>query len=905
MNRFLFTVLLLVPFLRGFGFADDLERIRERMQTELINPAPADTEIEKLVGTIRSDGSWPGINYEDASRTAFENKTHVTNIRLLSMAYRNQASKWFGKSQIKSVLSLAVNYWLAHDYIAANWHTNEISNPLDWACVLLLMDKELTGEQADGLAKLARRANLDAWGARPGGDRIRIAGIMAQIALWSRDEVAFLKAVQTMAGEIKITSGLGIKPDLGFHHRTDRVTSILAYGTGYAGTFAGWAARLAGTRFSFPDSAIRLLTDYYLDGICKSMVYGWFRAPGIMNRSMAHASSLDPVGPEIPRDLLKASAYRRQELENIVTIRNGGEATIPSFNRFFTHSEYLTHQRPGYFGSVRMFSIRNHNMEYPHNMESLKHHHYADGACFISVSGKEHSDIFPAWDWQKIPGATVVQKPALPDYNQIVKKGKTGFVGAATDGKYGSAAFDFDSPHDPLTARKAWFFFDHEFVCLGAGIQSRSDYPVATTLNQCLLNGTVTVKAVKKTTVLEKGDHILTNVSWIFHDRVAYLFPSPVPVSVSNKTCSGFWQDLVVSPWSKNQPEVKKDIFSAWFDHGLHLRDRSYEYIVVPGIEAGQADQYLKKNKIITLSNTTRMQAVYHQGLNLCEAVFYEPGSLVFGERFKVEVSQPGIYLFETGPEGWRKITVSDPSRNLKSMKIEVAGLFEGYEPMWKATQTGTNSESEIIVILPGGPHAGESVQVVNGSKTKQPDFDLINKSESVSFGKSGRHYVGEKLGGGVVFWVDSSAEHGLIAAESDLNGEYTWRNGPSEKTRHYGDHGDRVTFARGDGIFAGDRNTQVILAELTEDNYAGMFAARACNEYKAGGYGDWYLPSKSELDLLFHMKDKIGGFNSEMYWSSTEYNVGFAWVQNFEGYGGQYSQNKSSAYAVRCIRRF
>jgi chondroitin AC lyase len=33
----------------------------------------------------------------------------------------------------------------------------------------------------------------------------------------------------------------------------------------------------------------------------------------------------------------------------------------------------------------------------------------------------------------------------------------------------------FKSVHDPLKAHKAWFFFDNEYVCLGAGINSDAD----------------------------------------------------------------------------------------------------------------------------------------------------------------------------------------------------------------------------------------------------------------------------------------------------------------------------------------------------------------------------------------------------------------------------------------------
>jgi chondroitin AC lyase len=41
------------------------------------------------------------------------------------------------------------------------------------------------------------------------------------------------------------------------------------------------------------------------------------------------------------------------------------------------------------------------------------------------------------------PGTTVVQKPVLPHWNQIVKKGLSEFVGGVSNGSYGAATFDF------------------------------------------------------------------------------------------------------------------------------------------------------------------------------------------------------------------------------------------------------------------------------------------------------------------------------------------------------------------------------------------------------------------------------------------------------------------------------
>ena len=54
--------------------------------------------------------------------------------------------------------------------------------------------------------------------------------------------------------------------------------------------------------------------------------------------------------------------------------------------------------------------------------------------------------------------------------------------------------------------------------------------------------------------------------------------------------------------------------------------------------------------------------------------------------------------------------------------------------------------------------------------------------------------------------------------------------------------------------------------------------AKRECKELGKG----WRLPTKDELDKMYNNKDLIGNFVNTNYWSSTEYNSDYAWMQVF-----------------------
>ena len=161
----------------------------------------------------------------------------------------------------------------------------------------------------------------------------------------------------------------------------------------------------------------------------------------------------------------------------------------------------------------------------------------------------------------------------------------------------------------------------------------------------------------------------------------------------------------------------------------------------------------------------------------------------------------------------------------------------------------------------------------------------------------SGIHTIGESYGGGIVFYVYDGGLHGLIAATNDQSAGIQWYNGNF-----------RYTNTLGDGLGAGVMNTTLITATQTADNQIGNFAAKVCADYSVtvGGitYGDWYLPSRYELNLLYLQKSIVGGFASAFYWSSNEVTNINAWYLFFSN-GVPNVSTKNSALFVRAVRAF
>jgi hypothetical protein len=151
----------------------------------------------------------------------------------------------------------------------------------------------------------------------------------------------------------------------------------------------------------------------------------------------------------------------------------------------------------------------------------------------------------------------------------------------------------------------------------------------------------------------------------------------------------------------------------------------------------------------------------------------------------------------------------------------------------------------------------------------------------------NGVHYVGQNYGGGIVFYTDTSGEHGLVAAQTD-QGNAQW-----------GCYGETMG-AIYSGIGTGKSNTDQIVYYCPDTG----IAARVCKDLVLNGYDDWFLPSKDELNEMYLHKDVIGGFTDNSYWSSTEYNRLNGYQQSFYT-GGQGWSSKRSLFYIRPVRSF
>ena len=179
---------------------------------------------------------------------------------------------------------------------------------------------------------------------------------------------------------------------------------------------------------------------------------------------------------------------------------------------------------------------------------------------------------------------------------------------------------------------------------------------------------------------------------------------------------------------------------------------------------------------------------------------------------------------------------------------------------------------------------------------------DIVHPSLFVD-GANSEVKIGDTYAGGLVFWLDGNGG-GLIAAPSDQSGAAEW-----------GCYGT-IMGANGTAIGTGYQNTIDIVNANCSPYFSGnSIAADICANLTLGGYSDWFLPSKDELNEMYSNIGQgnalglgnVGGFadSDSDYMSSTEIDAYNAWCQYFNNNGLQDYHDKIMTTYVRAVRAF
>lgn len=685
--------------------ADDFLAVEQRIIARVqANPAKAST-VNGYLASLRADGSWGDINYADISRTTWSPTTHMSRLREMAKAYADPAGSLHGSAALRDGILKAYDYWISTDPQSDNWWHNEIATPQSLSETMLLIKDELDSTRFTAGLNVVARAYLPRAmnsGTNTGANRVDRAYASLNRGLLSRNAALTSESFGAVADTILVTTAEGIQPDSSFHQHGPQLQNA-SYGMVFTYGVSKFAHFGAGTSFAFAQDKQKVLVDFFLDGdqwVIRGDSFDFTTMGRAVSRSGSDRSGVNMIGPI--NDVRALGDYRAAELDAMKTRLTAAQSTgvaDPALtlvgNRHFWRSDIMTHHRPEYYASVKTSSTRTYQPE-SGNGEGLKNLHMADGVNLIMRTGDEYDGIFPVWDWRRLPGTTTEQRDySLKPVRDWGVFGTSTYVGGVSDGTYGATAFDYDRLN--VAAKKAWFFFDGEFVALGAGINGpNAAYNVITTLNQTLANGPVTyATAAGAAETLASGAVTRGDLAWVHHDGVGYLLLTPDNVTLQSVAQSGSWYSI---NQSQSSATVTRDVFSLQVNHGTRPSGAAYAYVVVPGVGADQMGSYAGNVPLTVLENTPSLQAVRHNGLGLTQAAFYSPGSLQIDSQLSVDVHAPVLFMLQDRPEGLR-LSAANPRNEAMTLRADVRRTFADGDEF-----------SRITMRLPDGGLAGQSV---------------------------------------------------------------------------------------------------------------------------------------------------------------------------------------------------
>ena len=392
-----------------------------------------------------------------------------------------------------------------------------------------------------------------------------------------------------------------------------------------------------------------------------------------------------------------------------------------SSNRVPTHESCNGCNRYGWYTGDGVVYVYNDTTSYLYDQYGEQFQRYAN-MYRLPGTTEEDSTLREPWSHRApyFPGktytATSSKQEWVQDYYADGTEAASFVGGVEMDNAYLAAAMDFEAyswteeeaayeatyrPKDALfnqrnqvlvsdlTAKKSYFLFDDEIVCIGSDIDfTTRDTEINTYVdNRGLLEKTTengkTIYGTEDILVdgimLEKvtsfdAPMAFTDPTWVHQENFGgYYFPKGGQVYI-NKTMRKASNDGDDTNDDYNQVSLTTtplysgtySFFELWISHGRKPVNGTYSYIMLPEKTVEETQSYTENPDIKVLKCTTDLHVVQETSLGITAMVFWKAGT--YGG---ITVDRPMILMVRE-QNGKYSISISDPTQNLTAGTVAI-----------------------------------------------------------------------------------------------------------------------------------------------------------------------------------------------------------------------------------------
>lgn len=696
---FVFSLITIQSYAQEYNF----QQLRERVSNGQNFGVRETAVLNNWISTQNEDGSWPGIKYGKLSNSVSIYDSHILRLWNLAAVCSKIGHEKYNDATYKDAVKRGLLFWYNSKTVDPNWWFNKIYFPQRLGEILIFMrvfdgfipktaSPDIDEPEIISLFEPTAISGITYNGT--GANAIDIATHYIYRGILTEDS----KLIEDTKNKVESLLADNITTDFVYQDHGPQIM-IASYGLVFCDALIRLVSYLEESPATFDtkspnfEKVLRFIRETQISSTRGKLwdfsVLG--RGVSRENATIAGINYLQSLADHIDPDNAPIYLAALSRLKG----NNPANYKVREFNKHYWSSDYTQHARSGFLFTVRNTSSRTVESEVG-NGESLKANYFSYGANFISVDGDENLNIMPVWDWSMIPGTTFPYISSFPPRkNWGFNYGKTDFVGGVSDGTYGASVLDLND--FGIKAKKSWFFFDDEMVCLGAGITDKSNREVRTTINQAWMKEPLYYNEIGDKNEIKQSVsssvYANANLNYIRNGKIAYYFPNQGNIKYTAKSQSGTWKSINALEGSSNLKSG--NVFSLWIDHGKNPENAAYCYIVAPGIDSQQKAQNYNTNDIEIIQNTPAIQAVYNKKLEVLAVIFHQAGKIAFNGKTTLRVNKPCALMLKKGT----LVTVSDPQQKHSKIAVKIKANGNKYTKKIELAAKGASSTVDFNIV--------------------------------------------------------------------------------------------------------------------------------------------------------------------------------------------------------------
>ncbi|WP_430936098.1 polysaccharide lyase family 8 super-sandwich domain-containing protein [Saccharicrinis sp. 156] len=632
-------------------YAGNWVKLKQNLRDFYLLESVSDIEVQNVLESMNNDFSFSDIDYNMHRRSNWKPREHLNRLITLATAYENTNSKYYKLDEIAESIVGGLNYWSYNHFYSHNWWQQEIGVPQNIGPTLIICESIIPDSTMTKSLEVMDKSKIR----MTGQNKIWLSGNVLMRELVRGNDSLVTAAADTIKSVLVLSKPYqeGIQPDYSFHQHGPQ-PQFGNYGLHFAEDMIKWMFIFNNTDIAFSSEKVDLMRKLMFEGQQKVVYKGKYE-------TLATGRQIFPEmvnGKKYRGPMAKYEIYKKLEKVFNKFDTQDNPYAAPREYIHFRNSDYSLYRTGSFFSAVRMSSQRIIGAE-AGNGENQLGYYLGDGTNLIYRRGDEYHEIYPVWNWKKLPGTTTVQDTAkLPVLTWSGYKNGSYFAGGLKSKDVGITAFKYR--RDSLQANKSYFFIGNKVYALGSAISTNRNFDVVTTINQCYKNGDVVVSK-------NKG-----RITSVWHDSIAYVSLCDQQLNVRQDVQSGTWKRILT--WHTDSL-ISKDIFDLEVNHGEKPNNGKYGYVCVVGISAKEVKEVIKNRLGANIAHKNEVHALsFNQGKTLAISAF-EPCEVEIGNQQKLIIKSPCLLCLNKYNDGWT-IEAVDPTQQLKILSFGITGKY-------------------------------------------------------------------------------------------------------------------------------------------------------------------------------------------------------------------------------------